>query len=180
MYINAGFTVNATVPPYLLFCVGTTIPNFNCSSASGAYVDFGFLTPDHTADAETQLLAATNAQNGYNIRPLGTTMTSGNNIIPALATDTPSQTGVSQFGLNVVADQQPSVGADPAGPGVGTAAPGYNVPNQYRFNSGEAIAQSAHADDFRRYTTSYIVNVSKVQAAGVYASTLTFVCLANF
>jgi len=177
--INKAINVSAEVPPYLLFCTGVTISGFDCSSASGNYIDFGQLTTDHTSAGVTQLLAATNAQSGYNIHLGGTTLTSGNNIITPLSGQT-SQPGQSQFGLNLRANTVPNVGQDVQGSGTGAVASGYNVSDHYRFNANDLLASSNTADDWRKYTVSYIVNINKDQPGGVYVATMTYVCLANF
>lgn len=177
--INKNINVSAQVPPYLLFCTGVTIGGFDCSASTGNYVDYGELTADHTSAAVNQMLAATNAQSGYNIHLSGTTLTSGNNIINAMSGQT-SQPGQSQFGLNLRTNSVPQVGQDVQGSGTGSVASGYNVPNHYRFNSGDLLASSTHADDWRKYTVSYVVNVGSDQPGGVYVATMTYVCLANF
>lgn len=178
--LNSQISLSAEVPPYLLFCVGTDIVGFDCTTATNEYVDFGNFSDTTTSAANTQLVAATNGQGGYGIWVTGTTLTSGNNTIPALAADTASQTGTSQFGLNLVANTKPQVGTSAQGPGVGAVEPNYAVANKYRFVSGEELANAAQADDYRKYTVSYIVNIDKSQPPGVYANTLTYVAVANF
>ncbi len=178
--LNSQVSLSAEVPPYLLFCVGTDIVGFDCTTATNEYVDFGNFSDTTTSAANTQLVAATNGQGGYGIWVTGTTLTSGNNIIPSLATGTASQTGTSQFGLNLTANTKPQVGAAVQGPGVGAVEPNYAVANKFRFVSGEQVADAAQADDYRKYTVSYIVNVAKSQPPGVYANTLTYVAVANF
>lgn len=179
---NIGSTVqvSATVPPYLLFCGGITITGFDCSTASGNYVNFGNLTSGATSAAQTQLLAATNGQGGYQIQVYGSTMTSGNNIINPMAARDVSKPGTSQFGINLAANQTPQVGADVQGPGSATVATGYDQPNWFQFNSGNTIAGATTSDSYRQYTVSYIVNIPTGQTPGVYVATLTYVCLANF
>jgi hypothetical protein len=126
------------------------------------------------------MVIATNAQSGYNISVTGSTLTSGNNTIASLAAASPSQTGVSQFGINLRANSLPTVGADPSGPGAGTPLASYNQPNLYTFNNGDTVANTGGVSDFRKFTISYMVNISKQQAAGIYASTFTYVAFANF
>lgn len=172
-------TVTSTVPPFLTFCTGMTITGFDCSSANGYFADLGPLRSDATETAHTQIVVATNGGNGYTITSSGTTLTSGNNIIPA-AQGASSTIGTSQFGLNLRANTNPSGGSDPIGPGTAAATSGYNVPNLYRFNNGDIIASATQAQDYKKFTASYIVNVAKSQAPGVYATTVTFICLANF
>jgi hypothetical protein len=173
-------TVNATVPPYLTFCTGTSIPIFDCASANGDYIDFGELSSTHASSATAQLMTTTNAAGGYSIRVTGTTLTSGNNVIDPLDTANTSHTGTAQFGLNLRNNSAPFVGAEPDGLGVGAVTAGYNNPDHYKFTSGDLVATAPQPDLFRRYTVSYIVNVPKAQPAGVYVTTLTYICLANF
>ena len=178
--INNPISISTKVPPYLLFCVATTIPGYSCDQASGDFIDFGELNSQSTATGQTQMLAATNADNGYSIRVIGTSLTSGNNVIPPLTSTDFSRTGTSQFGLNLVANATPPVGTVVQGPGSAAVAADYNTPDEYRFVSGETVASSLVPDSYRLFTASYIVNISKSQPAGVYTSTITYVGLANF
>jgi len=178
--ITTVISVNATVPPYMLLCTGVTIQPFDCATAQGDYVNFGEFRPTQTSTGQTQMLIATNAGNGYTVRPIGTTLTSGNNVIPALSANDISRPGTSQFGFNLRANSTPGFGSNPQGPGSGTFTPNYGQIDFYRFNSGEIIASSTTSDDYRLYTVSYMVNVGQNQPPGVYVTTLTFVALASF
>ncbi len=178
--VTNNLQISSVVPPYLTFCSGLNIDAFDCSSASGAYINFGDLSSTHTSQAASQLLVATNAPNGYVIQVYGTTMTAGNNLINAIANNTISQPGSAQFGLNLRANTVPVIGVDPAGPGTGAPTANYNNPKHYQFVSNDTIVSSLTADDFRKYTVSYIVNVPSYQPAGIYASTLTYVCAGSF
>jgi hypothetical protein len=178
--IASGVNVNVTVPPYLTFCTGTTIPIFDCASANGDYVDFGELSSTRISSGTAQMMTTTNAAGGYSIRVIGTTLTSGNNIINANDTADVARTGTAQFGLNLRNNSAPFVGAEPDGLGVGTPTPGYNNPDHYKFTSGDVVATAPQPDLFKRYTISYIVDVPKAQPPGVYVTTLTYICLANF
>jgi hypothetical protein len=172
--------INSIVPPYLTFCSGITITNFDCSTASGDYLNFGDLSSAHSSQTDSQLLVATNAPNGYGIQVYGTTMTSGNNIIPAMTNDATSQPGSSQFGINLRANTVPVIGNDPIGPGSGEPTSAYNDPNHYQFVSNDSIVSSLSADNYRQYTASYVVNTSSTQPPGIYVSTLTYVCVGSF
>ncbi len=178
--ISAPVQISTYVPPYLLFCVGVTIAPFDCSTASGSYVNFGNLSEFAASSGTTQMLTATNAGNGYTLTVNGTTMVSGTNIIGALAASDVSRPGVSQFGLNLVANTTPNVGTNPQGTGTATPAPGYDVANFYKFNSGDVVATLSNTDEYRLFTSSYIVNIPHGQPVGVYVATLTYICLASF
>jgi len=178
--ITSNLQISSYVPPYLTFCSAVTITAFDCSSASGDYINFGELDTAHSRQADSQLLVATNAPNGYVMQVYGTTMTSGNNVIAAITNGVGSQPGVSQFGINLRANSVPSIGANPTGPGTGSPVAGYNTPNQYRFVSNDVVASSLTADNFRKYTASYIINTGSAQPAGTYVSTLTYVAAGSF
>ena len=167
------------VPPYLTFCAGATVAP-DCSSVSGFGVDLGILSPELPSTGSTQFAAATNDPTGYNVAITGITMTSGNNVIPALNPAGGSIPGVSQFGLNLRANTAPVIGQNSSGTGSGTAMASYNIPNQFKFSSGDVIASSPLPTNFNTFTVSYLVNVSENQAPGVYASTLTYIATAAF
>lgn len=117
-------------------------------------------------------------------------MTSGSNTIPAMSSPTTSTTGTGQFGLNLVLNTTPAVGASitPTSTGVNYKAQptaNYATPNTFYFNTaGDSVANSADGGagptDAQIYTVSYIVNVPGNQAAGTYTTTLTYVCTSTF
>lgn len=177
--MNDPLNIGAFVPPFLLFCLGRTIPTNSCASASGSEIDFGDFSTTNTSRGTTQMLAATNGD-GYNVSIAGTTMTSGNNIIPRLTTPTASIPGTSQFGLNLRDNSTPNVGANVTGVGSGTPTADYNTVNRYMFENGDIIASASVSTNINKYTHSYIVNISEDQNPGVYATTLTYIAFANF
>lgn len=175
------FSLEAYVPPYLTFCVGKTVA-LDCSSSDGALANFGELLPTKPSFATSQFAVSTNDIDGYNTFVNGQAMTSGNNIIPALTSQTASVAGTSQFGINLRSNSNPSVGSNIES---GIVASGfvdanYNTPNQFRFNDGDRVAGSLLSTGFNRYTVSYVVNVSEEQAAGIYATTLIYTSIASF
>jgi hypothetical protein len=173
------FSIGGFVPPFLTFCVGVTVA-LNCSSSNGSLVNFGELEPGRTSSVTTQFAAATNSPTGLQVFLNGQTLTSGNNVIPAIASRTASNAGSSQFGVNLRANSSPSIGANSSGPGTTQATTDYNTQNQYKFASGEVIARSALPTDYNLFTVSYIANVSEDQPAGVYATTLAYTALVTF
>lgn len=180
VFSTAGnFGTNAYVPPFLHFCTGVTVSS-NCSSTSGDSVSFGTLKTIQTAHTSTQLAAATNDPDGYVIYTLGSTMTSGNNTISAISSPNPSVAGLSQFGINLRSNTNPSEGNDPSGVGIGTPMPNYTTPNLYMFDSGAAIAQATSYTDYNVYTVTYIANISLDQAPGVYVTTITYLAVGQF
>jgi hypothetical protein len=178
--IITNLSITAEVPPYLTFCTGITITGLNCANAQGDNVDFGELSSSQAKTGTSQMLVATNAAQGYSVSVHGTTMTSGNDVIAALASNDVSRPGTAQFGFNLRANSSPAAGNDPSGPGVGVPQPNYDQPNFYRFVDGDTVVNNPKPDDSRLYTSAYLVNVPKTQAPGVYVSTLTYICLADF
>jgi len=110
----------------------------------------------------------------------GTTMTSGNNEIAALDNPTPSAPGNSQFGLNLRANSDPTIGSEPSGSGAANPTAKYNIPNRFAFTPGDTVAASSGVTANRKFTASYIVNVTPAQQPGIYTATLTYICSATF
>lgn len=175
-----NFSLNTEVPQFLEFCSGITITNFDCLTATGSNIDFGNFSPSIASAATSQFVAATNAGFGYNVGIYGLTMTSGTNTLPNLALQTFSAPGNSQFGINLVANTLPVSGSNPVGPGVAGINPSYATSDLYRFNSGDQVVSSIGSSDYRKFTVSYIANISSIQPVGHYSTTLTYICLANF
>lgn len=151
--------------------------SFTLTAATAA---LGALTSATTGSATSTMSASTNAASGYAISVNGSTLTSGANTITALAASTASAQGTSQFGLNLMANATPSVGSAVSGSGSGTAAANYNSANSYRFGTGETVASAAAATNSNTFTVSYIANIPGNQAAGSYATTLTYIATATF
>lgn len=175
---TAPVQVEGYVPPYLTFCVGVIVA-LNCTNTVGRLLDFGELVPSGPRYLSSQFAVATNDPFGYATTVSGPTMTSGNNVIPAMGSPAFSQPGTSQFGMNLRANSNPAIGAEPIGVGSGAIAPSYGTPNRFYFRN-QVIASSSVSSDFNAYTVSYMVNVSRNQQPGVYATTLTYIASASF
>ena len=171
--------LTGVTPEILIFCVGITITS-DCNSMTGSTIDFGDFSPQSTSFGTSVMQASTNAGGGYSVTVNGTTLSSGANTIPALATQTSPIIGVGQFGLNLRQNTTPAVGTDPSGAGSGTYTGIYGLANQYRFVTGDSIATAPAPTNANTYTSSYVVNIGGSQAAGVYTSTMTYICTANF
>lgn len=173
---SADFIVQAgnqtTGDPALAFSVDTSNISFSGPfSASGAA----------TATATFEVLDYTSY--GYTVQIIGTPPTHGSHIITAMATTGPSQAGVEQFGLNLVANTSPvSLGLNPDHGqfGYGSATSNYGTANNYRFVSGETVASAPQSSGLTVYTVSYIVNVSSITPAGDYVSNQTIICTGKY
>ena len=190
--------VTGIMPESLVFCTGGTVSTTggvpDCATATSGSVNFNQLfSPTDTATVSTQMAASTNASTGYAITINGPTLTSGLNTITAMGTATTGTRGTSQFGinlkLNTTATSTPAVGSEvnptPNGTNYkGQSVTGYNAVDNFKFVSGDVIADSAFGGaagtDSQIFTTSYMVNVPGSQPAGTYTTTLTYICTPTF
>jgi hypothetical protein len=180
-----GLAVESYVPPFLEFCAGVVIFNNDCSTIDNYIVNMGDITDNQTSIGTSQFLGATNATGGYTVSVTGTTLTSGNNIISGLSTPTPSIIGQDQFGMNLRVNEIPSFGSDPVGQisplsPTPVITPNYGTANLYTFNNGDNLVSIPRPTLPVTYTASYITNIATSQPVGVYTTTLTYICLANF
>lgn len=174
-----GLNVATEVPPYLMFCAAIAITSDDCDTAANYVLDFGEFSPSQTASGSSNVVVGTNAANGMSVVLSGTTLTSGNNVVPGLETGDRSKRGTSQFGINLVDNNDPDVGVNSSAPAA-TVGTGYNQSNIFRFQSGETIVSSVGPTGTSTFTISYMANISSAQPAGYYATTITYICLANF
>ena len=174
-----GIGVGGYVPPHLTHCVGVFVAA-DCSSTTGALMNMGEFSTSNPRVTTSQFATATNDPTGYNTYVSGGTMTAGNEVIPALSGGSGSSPGTSQFGINLRGNSSPLGGSDRTGTGTGVVSSGYDTPNIFRYNDGERVATSSLPTEFNVFTVTYIVNVSKAQSPGIYASSYTFTAVANF
>ena len=156
--------------------VGETL-TFTLASAT---VALGTLTTATTGSGTSTMTAATNSASGYVVTINGSTLTSGVDTITALAAQTASTVGNSQFGINLKANTTPSVGTNVSGSGSGTATANYGTADQFRFVTGDSVASALIPTNSNTFTVSYIGNIAGITAPGIYATSLTFVATANF
>jgi hypothetical protein len=177
---SAQIQVALSVSETLTFCTGTSITGQNCGTIAGASVNLGSGSTSSTASGTSVMAASTNAGSGYNITVNGTTLTSGSNTIAALATQTASTVGTAQFGMNLVSNTTPAVGAAVSGAGTATASANYNTTNNYRFVTGDPVVSIGTPQNANTFTVSYIANISGVTPPGSYVSNLTYIATANY
>lgn len=176
-----GVTLETQVPPMLVFCVGKYV-NQSCDDVSGGnYQDLGTTDAGQPLDTTSEMAVGTNASRGFVITVNGTTMAAGTHVIPALTQPTVSAPGNNQFGINTVYNSDLDVGQDPEGTtAAAESAPGYNIPNQFQYHDGDIIAQSTGVSFMNKFTVSYLINTSPDLHAGVYTTTLTYICTGRF
>jgi hypothetical protein len=179
--VTTDITLETQVPPMLIFCVAGEVED-NCSDTSEInYADMGQLNAESTLQAQSQMAVGTNASGGFAITANGDTLSAGTNVIDAPSTPTVSTPGTNQFGINLVANNSPSVGNDPEGTWQNAIpAPDYGVPNQFKYVPGDVVAYSPDVSLMKKFTVSYIVNSREDLRAGVYTTTITYIASGRF
>lgn len=179
--VTRGIMIETQVPPMLIFCFARTV-EYNCTGTDDTYFsDMGTLSPDSTLTAQSQMAVGTNATAGFAITANGPPLSAGTNVIDNVETPTTSQPGINQFGINLVANNDPAVGQDPEGT-FANAVPttDYSQPNKYKYVPGDVIASSPNVSLMKKFTVSYIVNSSPDLRPGVYSTTVTFIASGRF
>jgi hypothetical protein len=160
-----------TDDPALSFAILEPAVNFGSFTASGATV------------ATSTFSVSNYTSYGYVVQIVGDTPSNDGHDIPAMASTGPSQAGIEQFGINLVANTLPvAVGDDPIHGlfAVGSAAPNYATANNFRFVSGETIVTAPKSSGVTTYTISYIVNVSSLTPGGQYDTNHVLICTGTY
>jgi hypothetical protein len=162
------------VPQVISFSVTDTTIGFGSLVSSSSRYATGDTTGSSSETEAHQLVADTNAPNGYSVSVRGNPLTaSGNTIDPIGGTNVSPVTGTEQFGIRLTATG-----------GAGT------VENPYS-GSGFAFDATTTVSDLiagavsgtgvpTTYSVRYVSNIDTVTQAGAYASTLTYVMTANY
>lgn len=164
----------------------TAVPNLTFAVTSSA-ANFGAFSPTLTQTAITTFSVINYTSFGYVVQVAGAPPSYGTNQIDAMGANAASQTGIEQFGINLVANTSPaSFGANPSNGtapnnfGFGVAAPNYSTPNQFRYVSGETIAQAPKSSGRTDYTISYLVNVTALTPGGTYGTNQTLIVTGTY
>lgn len=162
-------TVNASVDETLTFTL------------AAATIDLGHLSPSTAGtDGTHTMVVGTNAKTGYTVKYAGNTLTSASADTIAALSGANYAAGTPGFGFNLAANTTPaSLGAAATG-GSGTASTGYGTPNQFKFLTGDPIAQAAGPSADTTYTLSFAAAAGSATPAGAYTTVLGFTATANF
>ncbi len=156
-------------------------------TSAGSPIVLGDLDPSAVAAGSMTFSVKTYLAYGYNVviegeglkhRGTGQALTNMN------STDI-SRPGIEQFGVNLRQNTSPIVGGEishspDASFGFGVAATGYDTANNFRFNSGEVIAQSPKSSGTTNFHLSAIANISTTSKSGLYAGRLTLIVVPTF
>jgi hypothetical protein len=176
-----GVTLETQVPPMLIFCAAEEV-DYNCTTTNeNYYTDMGDLSPQSTLIAQSQMAVGTNASGGFAITANGNPPSAGTNVIDSPNKPVLSKQGSNQFGINLVANNTPSIGSDPEGIWANALASAeYSVPNQYKYVPGDVVAYSPNVSLMKKFTVSYILNSSENLRPGVYSTTITYIASGRF
>lgn len=151
-------------------------------------VDFGVLDPNTTAYGSAQagscncsFYVRTYLSSGYVVVTASQPPTneSGRSLTAKSTQGVPSSDpSVEEFGINLVDNSSPDIGANPTNEPDNTFADGtipsaYNVANQFKYGVGDIIAQSPATGGNQgvgrtNYTVSYIAKIANLTPAGNY------------
>jgi hypothetical protein len=179
--VTNAIELETQVPPMLIFCMAQQVAQ-NCAGTNDTYyTDLGTLDSETTLTAQSEMAVGTNASQGFVITANGTTLSAGTNVINALSKPTPSEVGTNQFGINLVQNSDPVVGANQEGDWPNAMPTSdYNQANKYKFVSGDVIASSPDVSLMEKFTVSYVINSSVDLRAGVYTTTITYIASGRF
>ena len=148
-------------------------------------VSFGILDPSSTKYGTANVQVRTYLASGYNMIIAGAAPTSGSLVLSPIAFPTTSQTGTTQFGINLRANTTPNFGADPVQVpatdfSFGSPTGDYNTTNTYKYTDGDVVAYSNSSSGQTNFTLAMIANISAVTAAGFYQTNLSVVVVSSF
>lgn len=179
--VTDGIEIATQVPPMLMFCLAEEVEEDCTGTNETHYRDMGELSADQALATQSQMAVGTNATGGFAITVYGTPMSAGIHTIDSLEQPTESRPGSNQFGINLVANNEPFVGKDPEGTWTNAVvADGYNEPDKFKYVSGDVVAYSPNVSLMKKYTVSYMVNAEPNLKAGVYSTTVTYIASGRF
>jgi hypothetical protein len=140
---------------------------------SGGIQDLGVLDTTHTGTAVMGIKVRSYLSAGYIIQLTGSAPTTGAHTLDSLTTPTSTHQGAEQFGVNLVANTTPAIGANPVQQpssdfSSGTVTSDYANQNLFKYIDGDVVGGSDKSSGETDYTLSMILNVSNVTPGGRY------------
>lgn len=169
-------------------------------AVTNATVDFGTLSDSSTSSGAAQggacncsFYVRTYLSSEYTVVTMSQPPTneSGSVLTAKSVLGVPStDQNVEEFGINVVDNSSPNIGANPSNDpdstfADGQAATGYSTADQFKYGVGDVIARSAatagnQAVGKTNYTISYIAKANRITAAGLYTMNHDLVVVATY
>ena len=153
-------------------------------------VNLGTLSNAATSSGTGTFYVRTYLNGGYTVQTISDPPTneSGFSLAAKSALAAPI-IGTEEFGINLVLNTSPAIGANPfkqpdntTNYATGVAAAGYNTTNNFKYVKNDIIAQSGAGRAWGQtdFTISYIVNISAITRAGLYQMAHTLVVITTF
>lgn len=141
---------------------------------SAGQSNLGTLTSETTATKTTSVKIRNYLSEGYVLQIVGDPPKFNGHTLSTSTTPVQSIPGTEQFGINAVANTNPTVGSNlvqvpDAATSFGEVYPNYASPNLFMFQSGDNVAHSTKSSGETDYTISMIVNISSGTPAGHYS-----------
>lgn len=147
--------------------------------------NLGKLDIDRTATRTMLLHVNSHNAGGYIVQVTGAPPKYNDYSLATPIESIASLQGTEQFGINVVANTSPEVGANPVmlpdeTPLTGVVLPKYDMPNKFSYVDGDIVARADMQSSKIRYTISMIVNVSGNTPAGHYSGDFSALVTPDF
>ncbi|HET8671314.1 MAG TPA: hypothetical protein VFM05_12025 [Candidatus Saccharimonadales bacterium] len=162
------------------------IPLLELAVSGGTY-DMGVLDYGTTGAVQASFTVRNYLSSGYIIVLNGNapTLPDGGHTLAPMSALAQSSPGTEQFGVNLVDNGNPDIGANPvqvpdATFSFGTAVTGYDTPNWFRFADGGTIGMSPKSSGQTNYTLSMIANIARETPAGQYGGSLSVQVVPTF
>ena len=156
-------------------------------TVQGGTQNLGTLQSTGASNATFSLKVRSYLSSGYTLYINGSAPSQGEHTIKTLDTSCPctSQPGTEQFGINLVANSTPGIGADPvqvpsAQFSFGEPLPDYDQANLFKYHNGDAVAQSLVSTGETDYTLSMIMNVSNATPGGQYTGSFSAIAVPQY
>lgn len=154
----------------------------------GGLVDLGVLNTSSPSVASTTFSVSNYLSSGYIVRIYGlppTNNSGGGYSLDAMDGAGGSVPGNEQFGINLVANSDPGIGADPVqlpdeNFAYGAPTLAYSQPDIFKYENGDTIASSSQETGQTDYTISIIANIATSTPGGRYRTTLIVQAIATF
>jgi hypothetical protein len=151
----------------------------------GEAQNLGYLDVNHTSTAADIVKVLNYSGSGYSLEMTGAPPGQGTHNLDSLTTPTSAHTGAEQFGVNLVANNDPSVGSSPVEVATSTKNYGiptdnYDTPNLFAYNNGDYVASSSGGDGETDYTISMIIDISNTTPLGHYSASFNTVVVPSY
>ncbi|HEX8763064.1 MAG TPA: hypothetical protein VF733_04890 [Candidatus Saccharimonadales bacterium] len=156
-------------------------------AVNGGVYDLGIIDASITGSAVATFTVRNYLSSGYVVLMNGSPPAAAGSAyaLTALTSPTSSQAGQEQFGVNLVNNSVPDIGANPSQVpdstfSFGSAAAGYDTADLFKYANGDVVAFSNKSSGQTTYALSIIANVSRSTPAGQYGGRLNLQVVPTF